>query len=114
MKTISAAIVILGVAAGAAAIDEMSEQDAALKTMCQKKYVQIEHAAACQLGGSLVFAAPAVSNMQDYLVLLDQCGAIYRDSSGDFVAPVSASALRAACNSGVTWVMRKRSQESTQ
>ena len=101
-----AAFAILIPAAGAAQARDVSLADMQreLEAMCRAEYVQYEHGAACELGGRLVLGAPPAANMQDYLMLLDQCRAVYRDSSGDFVAPVSAAHQRAACNAGVVWM----------
>lgn len=104
MKRLIALLTIAALPLAApASADELAELEAAIEDMCRDKYVQMEHAQACELGGGLVLGAPRIDNMEAYLVLLDQCNAVYRDSSGDFVAPVSAAALRAACASGVIW-----------
>lgn len=74
-----------------------------LEKMCRHEFVTMEHDQACKTGGIMAYGAPRSTGLPDYLALLDQCIATYQDAQGNFSPSVSATELRAACQTGLVW-----------
>lgn len=106
MKQLNAISLLLFCQAVAAQPDRAADFTAftdSLERLCNKEYVTLEQARACKTGGTLAFGAPRSDSMTDYLVLLDQCAATYRDAGAQFAPAIPFSELRAACQTGVVW-----------